>query len=139
VSDLGFVTRFAIAALATWRVTHLLAREDGPGDLLVGARTRLGGSLPGKLMDCFHCLSLWVAVPLCLFVGRTAHERAVVWLALSGAACLLERLGPEPVVMYRDGEVTEGGVTDGMLRSAASGAQEYAGPDDASGEHRVRS
>ena len=25
---------FVVGSLATWRVTHLLAREDGPGDVV---------------------------------------------------------------------------------------------------------
>jgi Protein of unknown function (DUF1360) len=85
--------RFGLAALATWRVTHLLANEDGPGDLIVRARARLGESRAGELMDCFQCLSLWVAAPLSLSAARRPREAVPLWLALSGAACLLERLG----------------------------------------------
>jgi len=85
--------RFGLAALATWRVTHLLADEDGPGDLIVRARARLGESRAGELMDCFQCLSLWVAAPLSLSAARRPREAVPLWLALSGAACLLERLG----------------------------------------------
>ena len=84
--------RFAVAALATWRVTHLLAEEDGPADVVVRARERLGESVLGELMDCFACLSLWVAVPAGRYVVRSSWPGAVpVALALSGAACLLER------------------------------------------------
>ncbi len=85
--------RFGVAALATWRVTHLLANEDGPGDVIVRARVRLGESPAGELMDCFQCLSLWVAAPLSLSAARRPREAVPLWLALSGAACLLERLG----------------------------------------------
>ena len=85
--------RFGLAALATWRMTHLLANEDGPGDLIVRARARLGESRAGELMDCFQCLSLWVAAPLSLSAARRPREAVPLWLALSAAACLLERLG----------------------------------------------
>jgi Protein of unknown function (DUF1360) len=91
MSDAGI--RFGLAALATWRVTHLLANEDGPGDLIVRTRARLGESRAGELMDCFQCLSLWVAAPLSLSAARRPREAVPLWLALSGAACLLERLG----------------------------------------------
>jgi hypothetical protein len=87
-----FETRFALAALATWRVTHLLADEDGPGDLVVRARARLGTSVAGELMDCFYCLSVWVAAPLTLTVTQRPRTALGTWLALSGAACLLERM-----------------------------------------------
>lgn len=85
--------RFALAALATWRVTHLLAKEDGPSNVIFRMRQALGNGFFGKLTDCFHCLSLWVAVPTAFFVGGTAVEWCVSWLAISGAACLLERAG----------------------------------------------
>jgi len=87
---------FFLAVLATWRVTHLLASEDGPADLIVRFRALLGDGLLGKLMDCFYCLSLWIAAPAALFVTRRPLEWVMTWLALSGGACLLERLVKAP-------------------------------------------
>lgn len=84
--------RLTISALAAWRVTHLLAAEDGPGDVIVRIRLRLGTSIWGHLMDCFHCLSLWISIPLAFFVADGMLTRFVSWLALSGAACLAEQL-----------------------------------------------
>ena len=83
-------TRLLLAALATWRVTHLLAEEDGPADVVVRLRARAGAGRLGELMDCFQCLSVWVAAPFS--VGLLSRRRAdpVAWLAVSGAACLLE-------------------------------------------------
>jgi len=83
--------RLLLAVLACWRVTHLLALEDGPWDAVVRFRARLGSGLLGRLMDCFYCLSVWVAAPLAFFVARGPAELLVAWLAISGAACLLER------------------------------------------------
>jgi hypothetical protein len=88
-----------LAVLATWRVTHLLASEDGPGDIIFRFRRLLGQGRAGKLMDCFNCLSLWVAAPMALFVSREPTEWFMGWLAISGGACLLERMGREPVVV----------------------------------------
>ena len=93
----GFWARFVLAVLATWRVAHLLASEDGPADLIVRFRALLGRSIAGKLMDCFNCLSLWIAAPAALFVSREPIEWIFCWLGISGAACLLERIGLEPV------------------------------------------
>jgi hypothetical protein len=93
--------RFVFAVLACWRVAHLLASEDGPGDIVIRIRTRLGRSFGGRLMDCFYCLSIWVAAPLALFVSTKPVEAVVVWLAVSGGACLLERVGQPAVVMER--------------------------------------
>jgi len=83
--------RFVAAVLAVWRVSHLLANEDGPADLIVSLRRRLGAGLVGQLMDCFYCLSVWVGAAAALFVTRDPVQWIVTSLALSGAACLLER------------------------------------------------
>ncbi|HEY7171754.1 MAG TPA: DUF1360 domain-containing protein [Vicinamibacterales bacterium] len=91
MADPGFWSRFVIAALAAWRLTHLLAAEDGPADVIVRARARLGDGVLGRLLDCFYCLSLWVAAPMAFIVCRDPLERLVTWIALSGAACLFER------------------------------------------------
>jgi hypothetical protein len=124
MSDTSLWTWFVLAILATWRITHLLAKEDGPADLVVRFRARLGHGMAGKLMDCFECLSLWVAVPIAFFVSRRPLDLLLIWLALSGAACLLERVGQEPVVIQPISKAAEGGTEIGMLRSETSGAQE---------------
>lgn len=89
---ISFETRFAVGALATWRIAHLVAYEDGPGDVIVRVRSRAGDSPLGGLMDCFYCLTVWVAVPVTFATVRDRRAGAVVCMALSGAACLLERM-----------------------------------------------
>ncbi len=108
--------RFVLAVFATWRVTHLLAREDGPAGLIYRLRAAFGPSLAGELMDCFKCLSLWIAAPAALFVSRQPVEWIFVWLALSGCACLLERIGAEPVMIEPISPSTKGDTHD-VLRS----------------------
>jgi hypothetical protein len=87
-----FETRFALASLATWRVSHLLTAEDGPWEVVVRVRQSLGSGVLGQLMDCFYCLSVWIAAPISLVVARRLQGAILTWLALSGAACLLERV-----------------------------------------------
>ncbi len=123
MSETSFWIRFVLAVLATWRVTHLLASEDGPAELIARFRVRLGSGLAGKLMDCFNCLSLWVAAPIAFFVTRKPLDVLLTWLALSGATCLLERLGHEPVVIQPLSQRRKGDVDD-VLRSETSDAQE---------------
>jgi hypothetical protein len=118
--------RIVLAVLATWRVTHLLASEDGPADIIVRFRRLLGQSLLGTLMDCFNCLSLWIAAPAAFFVSRKPVEWLVAWLALSGGACLLERLGHEPVMIQPVSQPSEGD-PDHVLRSETSGAAQQLG------------
>jgi hypothetical protein len=105
-----------VAALATWRVTHLLASEDGPADAIVRLRARLGAGRTARLVDCFQCLSIWIAAPASLYVTRDRREVVPAWLALSGAACLLERGSAEPVVFE---SVPEGGGQRGVLWTEA--------------------
>ena len=77
------------------RLTHLLAEEDGPADALVRLRVRAGTSWVGELLDCFYCVSLWTSAPFAVALARRRREIPVVWLALSGAACLFERVTAE--------------------------------------------
>jgi hypothetical protein len=83
--------RFALATLATWRVTHLLAEEDGPADAVVRLRRRAGSGWTGDLLDCFYCLSVWVAVPCSAGLAGRYRANPLWYLAVSGAACLLEQ------------------------------------------------
>jgi hypothetical protein len=83
--------RLLLGALCVWRITHLFQAEDGPWDIVVRIRRAAGDSLFGKLLDCFYCLSLWVSVPFAWLLGQTIAERALLWLALSAGAILLER------------------------------------------------
>jgi hypothetical protein len=110
-----------LAVLATWRVTHLLASEDGPAAIIARLRERLGHGPLGKLMDCFKCLSLWIAAPMALLVAENLLDWLLCWLALSGAACLLQRLGPPPVVIEPIRDSTQGEDDDDMLRQQAGG------------------
>ena len=127
---MDYWARLIVAVLATWRITHLLANEDGPADLVARFRLRLGTGLAGQLMDCFKCLSLWVALPIALFVTRQPLDLLLTWVALSGAACLLERLGQEPIVIEPITKPEEERDL-GMLRPETNGNQEHTASDSA--------
>jgi hypothetical protein len=81
-----------LCVLATWRLSHLVASEDGPFDLIVRLRARAGDGMLGKLMDCPYCLSLWIAAPAALLLTTRFPEWCVAWLAISGGSSLLEKL-----------------------------------------------
>jgi len=82
---------FVLGSFSVWRITHLLHAEDGPWDLLVRLRRKLGNSMLGKLTDCFYCLSLWVALPVAFYLGQGWPLKVLLWWSISGAAILLER------------------------------------------------
>ena len=106
--EAGFY-RLVLGLLGVWRITHLLAAEDGPWDLMVRLRRAAGTGFWAKLLDCFECLSLWVAVPFAAMLGNSWVERGLFWLGFSAAAILLEksttRRQPEPTpVQYFEDE-----------------------------------
>ena len=115
---------FALSVLCVWRITHLLQAEDGPGDALVKLRGIAGNGFVGKLLDCFYCLSLWVAAPIAFLVPETQLERLLWWPALSAGAILLERItsqrrDDEPALYFEDKEKP-----DALLRTDESTATE---------------
>jgi hypothetical protein len=118
MSEPDFGLRFTLATLATWRVAHLLAFEDGPWALV--ARLRAAAGRLGGVLECFYCLSLWVAAPLALWVTASAIAWPCVVLALSGGACLLHRLTLTPVVMQPLAQ----GDGHGMLRTEPADTSE---------------
>jgi Protein of unknown function (DUF1360) len=113
--DAHWWPKLVLAILATWRLTHLLVHEDGPAGVIAHLRAALGSRWWGSMFDCFHCLSLWVAAPMSLGLAATPLDAVLVWLALSGAACLCERWGP-PAVMLQPLPEQNLGDDDGMLR-----------------------
>lgn len=90
---------FILGTFGVWRVTHLLNGEDGPGEILVKLRRRTGQGFWGQLLDCFFCLSLWVAVFFAWLLGKGWKERLALLPALSGGAILLNRLISAPPAM----------------------------------------
>jgi hypothetical protein len=83
---------FAVGVLGVWRITHLLAVEGGPGDVLARLRAAVHDWPAGRLLDCFQCASLWVAAPFAVALGSEQAEQLLLWPALSGAAILLDRV-----------------------------------------------
>jgi hypothetical protein len=131
---------FVVAVLGVYRVTHLLAAEDGPFALVAALRERAGAGFIGQLLDCFNCLSLWVAAPFALVLTPRWEERLGAWLALSGAAVLLHKVAgphvPVAAAAYVEGGPAQQEDADGMLRKQAGGAR-GAAPSGTAGHVRV--
>jgi hypothetical protein len=81
-----------LGLLAVWRITHLLQAEDGPWNIIVKIRALFGNSEMGALLDCFYCLSLWIAAPFAWWLGDSWQESVLLWPALSAGAIFVERI-----------------------------------------------
>ncbi len=123
--DAGVYFRFLIAALATWRLAFLLARESGPWDV-VGRFRRAG--IGGRALTCVKCVGLWVAVPFALFVGGERWELVITWLALGGVVALIDEWtrppfewqpGPDNNRAREDADGSDERLADRLNRRAA--------------------
>lgn len=97
----------ALAVLAVWRVTHLLVSEDGPWDVFQLLRRAAAAIGLGRLVSCFYCASIWLAIPFALLLGNGWRTLIVTIPALSGGAILCERLtsrGEEAAVWFEEKE-----------------------------------
>jgi hypothetical protein len=101
MTEITYALCFALSALAIWRVAHLVARENGPWDLIARLRGNFGSGVLGSLMDCFYCLSFTLALAPALWMSRNWTGFLVQWLALSAAACLAERATQGPQSSFR--------------------------------------
>ena len=92
---------FLIGVLATWRVAAMFVRENGPYDVIARLRRATDRTVVGRALECFYCTSLWVAAPAAFWLAGATGRWAVMWLALSGAAALLDRVGAshEPAIL----------------------------------------
>ena len=98
------MTLFSLIAIAfaTFRVSHLIVYEDGPADICLKFRKKLGikhndngefteipETFMAKLVTCLPCLSIWVAGLVYLV---WYYEPIPIWiLAGSGGAIIIKR------------------------------------------------
>ena len=89
-----------IQVLATWRLTSLLGREDGPFEMFAKMRDLAGikyneqsypysNNVVGKMLLCFLCTSIWAAILVVLLTGPFT---LIQILAVSGGAIFMDKL-----------------------------------------------
>jgi Protein of unknown function (DUF1360) len=124
-----------LGVLTVWRITHFLQAEDGPWDIVIRVRQLAGEGFWGKLLDCFYCLSVWIAAPVAYLLGQSWLERALLWCSFSAAAILLERVtdaAPKiPSAPFAEDPAEE--QDNGMLRTE-KGANEKPGDSRSPGQ-----
>lgn len=100
---------FVLLALATWRTATMLVKEDGPWLMFEHLRLRVGlqppqhpamtretdppGQMPGSILNCVWCTSMWVAAAFTLLFAF--KRKAALWVAmpfaLSSISCIIDR------------------------------------------------
>jgi hypothetical protein len=83
--------KYFILVIVVWRITHLIASEDGPFEIIFKIRKMFGETFFGKLMDCFYCLSIWVGFVAAFATSYQIKEILLLTFYYSGASILLEK------------------------------------------------
>lgn len=94
---------FTVYSIATWRLTRLIVKEDGPFDLIGKFRDFIGvyydeksqcvgRNVFAKGLCCMKCTSVWAAIPFAIVTQpMDVGHFAVLILAYSGAALMIDR------------------------------------------------
>jgi len=102
-SSLGLIDLFLLS-LATWRLSRMVTEEDGPANVFRGMRERVGAedngvAMPwdelssfGKIAQCPHCVSVWLAAALLLLrlISLPTYNLAVLSLFGSSVTVFIE-------------------------------------------------
>lgn len=98
------------ATLAIYRIAFMVAREEGPFDVLERLRSWAYNRLPAKVgqnrvtphwiargLACPLCISWWLALPAALIVvaalGQPLALGLLLWPAIAGGALFLFQVG----------------------------------------------
>lgn len=83
---------FILASLAVYRLSRMITDEEGPFSIFTKLRALF---LPtdwfGRGLECIMCLSVWVALPIALWIDWSSDFWPLTWLALSGVTVILRK------------------------------------------------
>ena len=80
-----------ICILCVWRLTTLICYEAGPFNLISKMRAVCYRFRLGKLIDCFHCASVWISIIITLCVYVVNSTTFFLVLAIAGGASIIEK------------------------------------------------
>ena len=81
------VLQLILAILAVYRVAHMIAKEDGPFDVLSRIRGRIDPEQKGWVgrgINCAACLSFWLSLVVFALGGSWLE-----WLAVAGGVLII--------------------------------------------------
>lgn len=85
-----------LASLAVYRVSRMIADEEGPWSVFV----RLRAAAPPETwlsrgLECIMCVAVWVALPITILIVLLGYTDVwlwpVTWLALSSVTVLIRK------------------------------------------------
>lgn len=80
---------FLMASLAVYRVSRMITDEEGPFSVFAKLRGRYPpDTWIGRGLECIMCVSVWVALPFALALGK---EWPLTWPALSAVTVLIRK------------------------------------------------
>lgn len=81
---------FALAVLATYRVSHMITREDGPFDVFSQMREAIGqDSWVGRGLHCVLCVSFWLSL---LAAWAAGLPLVMGWMGVAGGVMVVHKL-----------------------------------------------
>jgi hypothetical protein len=84
-----------LLALAVYRVSHMITREDGPFDLFSTWRDYVGqANWIGRGLHCILCVSYWLSTAAFFWTFETVGILAalIYWHAVAGCVLILQKL-----------------------------------------------
>lgn len=106
MTELSFrMIEFIVVAMAIWRVSSIVAREDGPMDIFSKFKTRVLDisederlQISGRKMlnsfyrglNCMWCNSVWFSAIASIFISISFVEWIVITLSLSTLVIMIE-------------------------------------------------
>jgi hypothetical protein len=80
-----------LAALAVYRLSRMIADEEGPFSVFAKLRGRFPpNDWIGRGLECIMCVSFWVALPIALYIDWS-WTAPLTWLALSAITVLIRK------------------------------------------------
>ncbi len=83
-----------LSVLAIYRLSYLIAKEDGPFDLFIALRHRAGQhNWFGRGLHCVLCISFWISFlpAFWLFWSRPVNV-VVGWFGIAGGVLILYKV-----------------------------------------------
>lgn len=87
--SVDFMISFAMSVLAVYRVSYMIAVEDGPFDLYVMLRARFNqATWIGRGLVCPLCISFWLSAIPAIFMPVPF---VLNWLAIAGTCLIIHK------------------------------------------------